>query len=348
MKKGWTRISLSTSARFCGLLLLVLLIGGTAGCGSFMAHRMVQAPNSYPTWFAPEAPVWLDFQPNIFTNFARHYAAVGPPAAQLCYRIIEPADYRLTVSSTNWMASSGKRTQYEFRTVLPAQTNSWTAQPRGTVVLLHGYALAQFSMMPWALELAQAGWRCVLVDLRGHGKSTGKRIYYGLQEVQDLDQLLDQLTRGGQLREPVAAIGESYGAVMALRWEAVDPRVRTAVAIAPYAGLSNAVLNLRSQYAGWLPKSFIRAGLKQLPAVLGTNAAELDTTTVLARHPVRALFVAADGDKITPAAEVEQLYALAAPGSRLIVVPDSTHETVPYQFADLLPPVLAWLSELPK
>lgn len=313
-----------------------------------MARRMVEAPNRYPTWFAPKAPVLLAFHPNFFTNFPKQFVAVGPPTAQLCYRIIEPADYHLTVSSTNWMEGSLKRTEFDFRADLPAKSNAWTAQPRGTVVLLHGYALAQFSMMPWALRLAQEGWRCVLVDLRGHGKSTGKQIYYGVREPHDLSQLLDKLAQDGQLKEPVAAMGESYGAVMALRWKPVEPRVCTVVAITPYAGLSNAVLNLRSEYADWVPKALIRAGIKKLPAVLDTTAAELDTTTVLSQHPESALFVAASDDKIAPADDVEQLRALAAPDSKLIVVPDSTHETVTYHFTELATPVLTWLSETAK
>ena len=225
------------------------------------------------------------------------------------------------------------------------RSNAWTSAPRGTVVLLHGYGLAQFSMAPWALRLAQEGWRCVLVDLRGHGKSTGKRIYFGVQEAHDLSQLLDELAQDGQLNEPVAAFGESYGAALALRWKTVEPRVRTVVAITPYAGLSNAVLNLGREYAGWMPQGFIRAGLKKLPSVLEVPAGELDTTTGLARRPVTALFVAGAEDKITPVADVEQLRALAAPGSELIVVPDATHESVTYFFADLVPPVLNWLSE---
>jgi pimeloyl-ACP methyl ester carboxylesterase len=330
---------------WCWLLVSVLLVGGAAGCGRFMAHRMVQAPNSYPTWFAPEAPVLLSFQPNVFTNFARQYVTVGPPPATLCYRVIEPADYNFKVFSTNWTEGDFKRTEYDFETGLAGKTNLWTAHPRGTVVLLHGYALAQFSMMPWALRLAQDGWRCVLVDLRGHGRSTGKKIYYGLQEVHDLSQLLDHLADNGQLTEPVAAFGESYGAVMALRWKPVEPRVRLVVAIAPYAGLSNAVINLRSQYADWVPGVWIRAGLRQLPSVLGTTAAELDTTTPLSRHPFPALFVAADDDKIAPQSEVAKLEALAAPGSTLIVVPHSTHETLTYCFTELSEPVLSWLSQ---
>jgi hypothetical protein len=39
------------------LLLPALLVLSTAGCGTFVAHRMAQAPNTYPTWFVPQAPV---------------------------------------------------------------------------------------------------------------------------------------------------------------------------------------------------------------------------------------------------------------------------------------------------
>ena len=305
---------------------------------------MVQAPNTYPTWFAAKAPVELAYSPKLLTNFPKQFVAVGPPTAELCYRVVEPADYHLTISSTNWWEHGRKQFQFDFHADLPGRSNIWTSAPRGTVVLLHGYALAQFSMAPWALRLGQEGWRCVLVDLRGHGKSTGKRIYYGVQEAHDLSQLLDELAQDGRLKEPVAAFGESYGAALALRWKTVEPRVRTVVAITPYAGLSNAVLNLCHEYAGWMPKTLIKAGLKKLPSVLEIPAGELDTTTELARRPVTALFVAGAEDKITPVTDVEQLHALAAPGSELIVVPDATHEAVTYFFADLVPPVLTWLS----
>jgi pimeloyl-ACP methyl ester carboxylesterase len=305
---------------------------------------MAQAPNTYPTWFAPKAPVTVAFSPKFLTNFPKQFVDVGPPAARLCYRVVEPADYHLEISSTNWLEYDRKQFEFTFHADLPGGSNTWTSAPRGTVVLLHGYGLAQFSMAPWALRLAQEGWRCVLVDLRGHGKSTGKRIYFGVQEAHDLSQLLDELARDGRLKEPVAAFGESYGAALALRWKTVEPRVRTVMAITPYAGLSNAVLNLCHEYAGWMPRTLLRAGLKKLPSVLEVPAGELDTTTELARRPVAALFVAGAEDKITPVTDVEQLRALAAPGSELIVVPEATHESVTYFFADLVPPVLTWLS----
>jgi pimeloyl-ACP methyl ester carboxylesterase len=310
-----------------------------------MADRLAQSPNTYPTWFAPKAPVELDYSPKFLTNFPKQFVDVGPPTARLCYRIVEPADYDLKVSSTNWLEHGQKQFEFTFHADVPGRTNIWTSSPRGTVVLLHGYGLAQFSMAPWALRLGQEGWRCVLVDLRGHGKSTGKRIYFGIQETHDLSQLLDELAQDGRLKEPVAAFGESYGAVMALRWKPVELRIRTVVAITPYAGLSNTVLNLRHEYARWLPKTLVKAGLKKLSSILKIPPSELDTTTELTRHPVTALFVAGAEDKIAPVADVKQLRALAAPGSELIVVPDATHESVTYFFPALVPPVLTWLSE---
>ena len=307
---------------------------------------MARAPNRYPSWLAPHAPVTIAFSPNLLTNFTRQYAEVGPPPARLMYRIVEPADYDLKTTSTNWLECDQEQFRFSFRATIPAPTNHWTSAPRGTVILLHGYALAQFSMVPWALRLAQEGWRCVLVDLRGHGKSTGKQIYFGVRETDDMSRLLDALARDKEEPEPVVAIGESYGAALALRWKTVEPRVHAVVAIAPYASLSNSVLNLCRQYAGWVPATFIKSGLKRLPSVLDIPASEFDTTTVLEHKPVPALFVAGGQDKITPEKDVKFLYSLASPGSEFIAVPDATYESLTYCFPELVPPILAWLDNV--
>lgn len=330
------------------LLLRWLLLCGLAwqstGCGTFVAHRILQAPNTYPTWFAPHAPVTLDYAPKFLTNFPKRYVEVGPPAARLCYRVIEPAGYQVSLAATNWLEHGQRQFKFTFDATVPGTTNAWTAVPRGTVFLLHGYGLAQFSMAPWALRLAQEGWRCVLVDLRGHGRSDGKRIYYGLCETHDLSRLLDEMARGSPPAGRVAAMGESYGAALALRWQTVEPRLQTVVAMAPYASLSNSVLNVCHDYAGWLPDGIIKAGLRRLPVELGVPAGELDTTTVLARHPVTALFIAGAEDSIAPPADVAGLERLAAPGSQFMVVPHATHEALTYYFDDLTQPVLDWLA----
>jgi pimeloyl-ACP methyl ester carboxylesterase len=305
---------------------------------------MVQAPNSYPDWVAPRAPVELDFSPRFLTNFARHFAEVGPPPARLAYRVVDPADFGLEVASTQWLERGRPRCRFSFQATVPGPTNAWSRAPRGTVLLLHGYGLAQYSMAPWALRLAEDGWRAVLVDLRGHGKSTGQRVHFGLVETNDLTQLLGVLEQRGLLTAPVAVLGESYGAALALRWQAVEPRIDRLVALAPYAQLSTAVLNIRREYAPWFPKFVIAAGIKRLPRVLGVSAADLDPLTVLDRQPGLALFVAGSDDRIAPIREVRRLSDRALPGSRLVVVDRATHEALAYFFDDLVAPVLDWLN----
>jgi alpha-beta hydrolase superfamily lysophospholipase len=158
-----------------------------------------------------------------------------------------------------------------------------------------------------------------------------------------MNQLLGALDRDNELKEPVAAMGESYGGVLALRWKTVNPQIQSVVAIAPYASLSTVVLNIRREYAGLIPKFMVKAGLKKLPSVLQIPSTEFDTTTVLRRKPVKALFIAGGEDKISPPQEVEKVRALASPGSKFIVVPDATHEALTYYFKELAPAVLQWL-----
>jgi pimeloyl-ACP methyl ester carboxylesterase len=332
------------SRRYGQFLWLVVLAVGTTGCGQFVARQLAQSPNLYPAWLAPTPRVLLAYENIFLTNFPRQTVSVGPPAARLRYRVIEAADYRLSVSSTNWLHDGTPNFEFSFRATIPGTTNIWTGSPRGTVVLLHGYGLADFALMPWALQLAQAGWRCVVPDLRGHGKSTGRQIYFGTQESRDLSQLLDELARWEELVRPVHVFGDSYGASLALRWKMEDPRIAGVVAMSPYASHSNAVLNIRREYAGWTPEWMIKAGLRELPNILDVPAEELDTTTLLERTPVKALFIAGEADAVVPLSELQELSARGARGSRLVVVPQVTHEALPYCFDQLLPSVLDWLA----
>lgn len=333
-------LALKNTFRF---LLLVMVAVNSTGCGSLVAHLIARSPNRYPDWLAPEAPVTLAFNPKLLTNFAKQYIEVQTPPAKLMYRVIEPADYQLKATSTNWIEEGKPQYCFAFRARMPALTNAWTLQPRGTVILLHGYGVAQFSLLPWALTLAGDGWRCVLIDLRGHGKSTGKQIYFGTQETDDLRKLLDELGHCHKLTGPVSLVGESYGAVLALRYEAVDPRIQAVVAIAPYGSLSNAVLNIRRDYVGWFPEFLIKDGLIKLPQVLGVTPDDLDTTTIMKQHPVSALFIAGGQDTIAPAKEVSDLESLASPDSKFFTVPSGTHEALPYFFDELGAPVENWL-----
>ena len=53
-------------------LTLATLILASQGCGTFVADRIAQAPNTYPTWFAPKARVSLGMS---------HPFAISPTSA---------------------------------------------------------------------------------------------------------------------------------------------------------------------------------------------------------------------------------------------------------------------------
>jgi pimeloyl-ACP methyl ester carboxylesterase len=334
--------------RFSWLALLLLIVCAS-GCAGFAARRMVQAPNTYPQWLAPKAPVTLEFSNKMLAVFTNQYLQISNPEARIRYRIMEPADYQFHWSNYVDQAHGQFDLSFSAQTDhLQDRTNQWTQNPRGTVVLLHGYGVASFAMLPWGFLLAEEGWRCVLVDLRGHGKSTGKQIYFGTQEVRDLTALLDQLneTQPAALL-PVSVIGDSYGAVLALRWKMIDPRVGKVVAISPYADLSSAILNISEQYAPWLPKSFIKAGVRKLPDLLHVKPTDLNPSSwmsAMKEEQRRALFIAGGKDKIAPLDQVERLYQLAGPGNELVVVPDAAHEPLPFYLDQLAPPITHWLA----
>ena len=168
----------------------------------------------------------------------------------------------------------------------PVQLNYAEGEPNGPpLVLLHGLGRRWQVFLPLIPSLGLR-WHIFAPDLRGHGKSTGRRIYFGVHEARDLSQLLDELVRDGQLAQPVGAVGESYGAALALRWKTVEPRVDRVVAIAPYAELSNAVLNICHEYAGCLPQAFVKSPMFTAPAsnCCGFCLARLRVTKVKSRR----------------------------------------------------------------
>ncbi|MBN8249151.1 MAG: alpha/beta fold hydrolase [Verrucomicrobia bacterium] len=324
-----------------------LLAAGLAvtGCtpSGFIARQLIRAPSSFPRAVAPEPRVYYTFPEEFLTEVPPQVATVGTPPVSLAYRVVPPAAYALQMVRTRHPSASGTRPFFRFTAEIPGAPTPFTDRPRGTVVLLHGYALDQDSMVPWALLLADAGWRCVLVDLRGHGASGGDRIHFGLQESRDLTALMDELVRRREAGWPAAVVGVSYGAAVALRWATEDSRVHPVVAITPYARLGDAVEGLRSEYADWVPAGLLGRAVASVPALLGAGPGDLDPVTWLHAGTTKALWVAAEDDVVAPPGAVQELQAASAPESRYLELHGVTHELAPFQVEELQGPLRDWL-----
>ena len=230
--------------------------------------------------------------PRTHADPAEALVEVGPPAATLSVEIVEP-----TTGSP----------------------------PRGTIFVLHGIRAAKGWMRGWASFLSAYGYRAVLVDLRGHGGSSGDALTYGVLDSQDLRRVLDTLITSRRVSGPVGAFGVSYGAATAIEWAGVDDRVRAVVAVAPFASLRDVV-------PGYLP---IR-----LPTFFTNRAIDLagerggfdpDRASPLeAAQATRAdvLLVHGAEDAKIPADHSRRIHAAAPDHTTLVVVPGRGHDDV--------------------
>ncbi len=114
-------------------------------------------------------------------------------------------------------------------------------QPRGLVVLLHGKDANRQRFVGAARRFVEQGFAVVAYDQRAHGASTGEFVTYGANEVNDARLIIDTALKRVGRTLPVALIGESLGAAVALQTAAVEPRVRFVVAGAPFADLETIV-----------------------------------------------------------------------------------------------------------
>lgn len=164
---------------------------------------------------------------------AREHRTAG--GVRLHFRVVPPA-------------RRGMRYSYRRQDNRFSFSFDWTAQtpaslaPRGSIVYLHGWSNDGQSMLPWALALADAGWKGVVVDLRGHGGSQDAPVGYGSREAGDVADLVAALEAAGELPQPVFLLGNSYGATSALFAEpALRGRITGIVALQPFATAEGAI-----------------------------------------------------------------------------------------------------------
>jgi pimeloyl-ACP methyl ester carboxylesterase len=195
------------------------------------------------------------------------------------------------------------------------------AAPRGTIFVLHGIRAQRGDFRPWADMLVGAGFRVVLVDLRGHGRSTGDWLTYGVVESRDLSQVLDALDARGLRAGPVGVMGFSYGAAVAIEWAGDDPRVEAVVAVAPFA-------SLRTVVPGYtllpLPRSFVNGAIDAGGREAGFDPDRASPLLAIARTRAQILLIHGEEDHRIPAWHSRLLFA-AATDAELVLVPGAGH-----------------------
>jgi lysophospholipase len=122
-------------------------------------------------------------------------------------------------------------------------------QPRGTIVVVHGYCEHRGRYQRTAQDLARQGYRVIVGDLRGHGEAGGQRAHVDRFEeyLDDTVALLAQAARHAQGGPPPFLLGHSMGGLVALRY--VQERAREG----DLQGLilSSPLLGIKVQVPAW-------------------------------------------------------------------------------------------------
>jgi pimeloyl-ACP methyl ester carboxylesterase len=196
--------------------------------------------------------------------------------------------------------------------------------PRGTVFLLHGIRADKSQVRGWGRMLADAGFRAVLVDLRGHGRSTGEWLSYGVVESKDLAQALDALSERGLVVGRVGVMGFSYGASTAIEWAGTDTRIDAVVAAAPFASLRAVVPG----YAPLFPASFVESAVDAAGREAGFDPDEASPARAVQRTVAAVLVIHGEDDTTIPPWHSRQICAAGSDHAELLLVPGATHQSI--------------------
>jgi pimeloyl-ACP methyl ester carboxylesterase len=328
-------------------LLLTLSVIVLCGCVStLLAHKVVAPPNK--SGIEPLFSDWEILKHGPEAYRAQWVVDIKTPPAKIAVASIEPGDYgfiyEVTLEYPEGRAPNITRFNSSWRPA--AQVPLATGPPRGTVLLLHGFLQRKEYLAPWAVRLAQAGYRCVLLDLRGHGASTGAHISFGAFESRDVSAVLDDLGARGWDVSHVGVLGVSYGASVALLAAGRDPRITAVVAFEPFASAGRAVPELMraafaSEAAGISDQQFAAAHIKEA-RIAGFSWAEADIAAALQRTRAPVLFIHGAADTWVSPDHSRTLMKVAPPGSELKIIPKDNHVSLPLQIEPFQQAVIDW------
>ncbi|MFA8451284.1 MAG: alpha/beta hydrolase [Bacteroidales bacterium] len=136
---------------------------------------------------------------------------------------------------------------------------------KGNIILLHGIRANRQGMMRQANKLVEMGYRCILLDLRGHGESEGKYCSFGFYEKKDISTLINSLETRNYTYN-LGILGHSMGAAIAIQCMELDKRIEFGIIESAFSDLKTTTCDYIKSYLGfkieYLYNYFIRRAEK--------------------------------------------------------------------------------------
>lgn len=198
------------------------------------------------------------------------------------------------------------------------------------MVMAHGLLETKERHFKTAWKLNARGHDVLLFDHRVHGRSTGRRLTFGVQEKFDMQAVIDEAQRVGMIDGPVITMGFSLGGGTVLQHAAIDDRVAGVIALAPFADFRGAIRSFRQTLTPWLDEKWVMDGFAAASAEAGFKIDEASALETFQQIEVPVLLAEGGKDPFLPG--VDHVHKLAAlkPGGGLTLVriEEANHNTL--------------------
>lgn len=327
---------------------VALLVAAGAGCGVFL---------STIHWAAA-----MIFNVAYFGIFAIHVATL----ARAAFGRFDD-DPGLAGPSRDALTFETLRDRGLFVVIVKSHNTPREGAP--AVIMHHGYGSTYHRLLVYAYPVALKGYAVVLYNAPGHGKVVkgpdGPVDERSPGDKTDVHEIMRAFTRMVDLVKarpdlgPVAVMGISLGAIVALAHGTCDPRVECVISLAGVHDFATAagrpVRPLSSSW--WMLKSFAWSGLEMRPTALQNNVASpafyLDKEFGYFEHPVwvarsnarKVFLIHAEDDCTVPFSNLDAIVkALDLPPDHVLALRRGNHWFVRQEHL-VIGQAIRWLDE---
>ena len=310
-----------------GIALLLVCLLGVVGCESLLGEWVVRTPNHGKSLAKVdrEEPLAL---PDAVIDHAFRVEVDGDDPASLWVWVIDPSNETFVGVETREDDPQYIRGLFEIEDDAPRRVR----EPKATVLFLHGFydQINQRWYLMWARMLAEHGYRAVLVDQRGHGRSTGDWATYGVQESRDMQRVLDELEARDLLAGPLGLWALSFGGSTAVQLADFDDRVEAMLLISTFTSMRDIVPDYgRAIGFGFLSDEQFVEVVDHAGRHGGFDPEEANVIDRLAKQDIPTLIVHGEDDRLIPIRHAVRLYHAADRDNvELIRVQQANHTTL--------------------
>lgn len=194
-------------------------------------------------------------------------------------------------------------------------------EARGTYLLIHGFRTNKESLFFIAEALRYYGYDVIMVDLFGHGDSSGTFSFSGLPDARLISALVDDLAPRG----PLNILGMSMGGTTATHVSRLRSDINSITLMAPMLEFVDAFVDAGRAYtqtAHLVPQSTLQKGAQHALDEAGTRKEDTAVVQRVAELNIPVLIMGPANDKISP---LHKLESLASDNVTVYAVSPRTH-----------------------